>query len=264
MHARSLVRRFIPFEVRLRLTVARRRWRERRVAFAARRASPGDFTVEVCAYGRRFMDYAGQETLAAAKRQNQRVLAAQLHGVVIHPGETFSVWRLAARPRARDGYAEAAALKDGVLTAETGGAICLLSTVLYNLALLSGMHIVERHCHSVDSYGDRRYFELGRDAAIEYGYLDLQFKNRHSAALMICFDIDDAGVFGSVRGPSPLPCRVEFDISAPEPVADEAGFRRDGMHRFRVRTQRLLHWPNGREAREDLGFSTYRIPPGGR
>ncbi len=47
------------------------------------------------------------------------------------------------------------------------------------------MKIVERHCHSVDSYGDARYFELGRDAAVEYAYLDLRFRNDFPQPLLI-------------------------------------------------------------------------------
>ena len=60
---------------------------------------------------------------------------------VSRPGETFSVWRLAPRPTAARGYAVAAALKDRRLTSDVGGAICLLSTVLYNAGILTGLEV---------------------------------------------------------------------------------------------------------------------------
>src|SRR5690348_16220248 len=101
--------------------------------FAAARSSSLGFPNVVCRYERPFIDYPGQEQLGAAKRQNQRLLAGELDGLVIRPGEVFSVWRTAKRPTAQRGYARAAALKDGVLTTDVGGAICLLSTVLYNV-----------------------------------------------------------------------------------------------------------------------------------
>ena len=47
----------------------------------------------------------------------------------------------------------------------------------FNAGLLAGLEIVERSEHSVDTYSDQRYFELGRDTTIEYGYLDLRFRN---------------------------------------------------------------------------------------
>ena len=123
--------------------------------------------------------YPGQEHLAEGKRHNQRLMASALHGARVEPGEVLSLWRLSGRPSARRGYLEGSAIVDGRITAEAGGAVCLLSTVLYNAGLLAALEIVERHAHSADIYGEARYFELGRDATIEYGVLDVRFRNPH-------------------------------------------------------------------------------------
>ncbi len=158
MTPRQLARRLLPYELRLRVRLVRRAWHDRRqhTIFAATHGDPEQFPHTVCSYERRFIDYPGQEAFALAKRRNQARLARDLHAIVINPGETFSVWRLAGRPTRRAGYLPAAALKAGVLTSETGGAVCLLSTVLYNVALLGALEITERYCHSVDTYGERR------------------------------------------------------------------------------------------------------------
>ncbi|MGE0598297.1 MAG: VanW family protein [Dehalococcoidia bacterium] len=223
--------------------------------FALAKSEDGTFSFEWARYERPFIDYPGQEQLGGAKRRNQVLLAEALHGTVIRPGECFSVWVLAGRPTMAKGYLEAAALRSGKLTTDIGGAVCLLSTVLYNVALLAGMEIRKRSCHSVDSYGEKRYFELGRDAAIEFGYTDLRFSNPHSVALRLNVLVESDRIQCSINGPELAPGPVGLDVSPPELLAE----RIDGWLRFRVRTVRVMG--GGRdEVIEDVGESIYRIP----
>ncbi len=207
-----MARRLVPAEARLKVVLLRRGVRDRRrgVCFASQRAPVDDFGFQWAEYSRPFLDYPGQEQLAGAKRQNKRVLAAALDGVVIDPGQVFSVWQLAGRPTSGLGYAPAAALKDGQLIRETGGAICLLSTVLYNVGLLAGLEVVERKCHSVDSYGAARYFELGRDAAIEFGYVDLRFRNSHPERLRLGVVVSEDEVTARLCAASAKPFTVDL------------------------------------------------------
>jgi vancomycin resistance protein VanW len=177
---KAIARQLLPYEARLRYKLWRRSVADRRagIAFAERRvAGLSSFENRICQYERPIIDYDGQTGYAAAKRHNLALLASQLDGVVLQPGEVFSVWRLAGRPSESGGYLKAAGLRNRKLISDVGGSTCLMSTVLYNVALLGAMEVTERHCHSVDVYGDGRYFELGRDASIEYGYLDLRFRN---------------------------------------------------------------------------------------
>src|SRR6185436_20314184 len=101
------------------------------------------------------------------------------------PDEVFSFNACVGRADASSGYDRAAVLKGGRLTQDAGGAICLVSTLLYGAALLSGMDVVERRCHSVDSYGPERYFELGRDAAVNFPYIDLRLRNVFDCPLLL-------------------------------------------------------------------------------
>ncbi len=274
MTVRQVLRRYVPYEARLQLRLARRRLADFRHQphFATNRGDRSGFPVEVCSYERRFIDYPGQESLGKAKRRNQAILANALNETVIAPGETFSVWNLAARPTAEAGYAHAAALKNGELTTDIGGAICLLSTVLYNVALLGGLRIVERHCHSVDSYGEQRYFELGRDAAIEYGYRDLRFVNQHRLPVCLEVTVDAARVRAGLRAPSSLGVEVRLEVSAPAyselppviwfdetlpPDAEVVGT--PAIPGLRVSTVRIVRAGDGSEVREDLG-ETVHIP----
>jgi hypothetical protein len=256
---RRAIRRTVPLAVRVQVAAYRRRVRDWRsgARFAHRREQAGTrYPFVLGEYRRVFIDYPGQEHLGAAKRRNQAILAGQLDGVVVRPGETFAVWSLAARPSKRQGYSAAAALKDGELIQEIGGAICLLSTVLYNAALLGGMVIVERWCHSVDSYGEARYFDLGRDAAIEYGYRDLRFRNPFDQPVLVSVRTDDGGVTASIYGTRPGGFQVEFEVmAATVPPRHPPGA-------FAVTTTRVTHQFDGRTGRENLGLSVYHPPAG--
>ena len=194
--------------------------------------------------------YPGQEHLAEGKRHNQRLMAAALHGARVEPGEVLSLWRLSGRPSARRGYLEGSAIVDGRITAEAGGAVCLLSTVLYNAGLLAALEIVERHAHSADIYGEARYFELGRDATIEYGVLDVRFRNPHPYPVLLDISSDDSEVAAVFRAPTPDLPGVAIEVQ-------QAAVLDEGL--LSARTLRHITPPGGAPRVEDLGWSRYRV-----
>lgn len=273
---RRAARALVPYEARLRVALARRAWRDRRdgTVFAGRKRAEVQAAFEHGVYELPFIDYPGQEGLAKAKRHNQQVLGEALDGVVLRPGETFSLWGLAGRPNAAAGYAEAAAIKSGRLTTDTGGATCLLSTVLYNAALLAGLEIVERWAHSVDTYGDSRYFELGRDCAIEYGYRDLRFRNGFSYAVAVHVDVSPERVRVAIGADEPRGFAVELAVSeaireaSPVRVVLDSGLQpgeeqviEPGYEGLCTRTVRTLTWPEGTRQEDDLGESRHHSTP---
>lgn len=273
---RRLARGILPYELRLRIAVARRAWRDRRAgtAFAVPGQQRSQPAFEHGAYELRFIDYPGQEGLARAKRHNQRLLGQALDGTIVRPGETFSLWRLAGRPTADAGYAPAAAIKGGRLTTDMGGSTCLLSTVTYNAALLAGMEIVERWAHSVDTYGDSRYFELGRDCSIEYGYRDLRFRNGFGYPVTVRVDVSDELVRVAISAGRPRDFSVELAVSEPIHEASPVRVVFDGRLRpgeerviepgyggLCTRTVRTLTWPDGTQHEDDLGESRHRSTP---
>lgn len=270
MQIRRAARRYLPFWLRLRFALIRRALRDRGVTFATTRAPAVGFPHLVCRYERPFIDYPGQEAVSVAKRANQRILASHLSGVVIATGEVFSVWELAPRPTTREGYREAAALKSGVLTTDVGGAICLLSTVLYNVGLLGAMRIVERHCHSRDNYGEARYFELGRDAAIEFGYRDLRFQNPHPFPVKLAIEVAERAVVAELFAPQPAGFEVQLSVGPPEILElpklvlenpevspGTEAILAPALPGLRVHTLRRVHFDDGRRQQDDLGWSVH-------
>ena len=243
------------------------------LSFARKKATADDFPNLICRYDRPFIDYPGQEQLGMAKRHNQRLLGGELHGVVIPSGDVFSIWRIARRPTAARGYARAAALKRGTLTTDVGGAVCLLSTVLYNVGLLGALEVMERHCHSVDSYGENRYFELGRDAAIEFPYLDLRFRNPHPFPVRLAVQIESDRVVAELRSPVPHTFSVElsverevvapprivtFDPYLPPGTLVHRGPGRPGLH---ITATRTVVFEDGSQRTQALPASFHRPSP---
>jgi VanW like protein len=250
---RRLLRRTLPIAARWRVRAARRRIADAvsGVRFCARSGDASDFAELIGTYTRPLICYPGQASRFAAKQHNIALALSRVDGIIVAPGETFSFWRCVGRPTLRAGFEAAAALKDGVLVEDVGGAICLSSTLLYNAGLLSGMAIDERWCHSVDSYGNARYFELGRDAAVEYPYRDLRLRNVWQVPLLLRASLIGDAVCAEVRSRDPLDLCVGIDVSTP---------RRDGPLMTVCATRTIAR--ENRRWTDELGVSRYQVSRG--
>ena len=99
--------------------------------------------------------------------------AATITGVLIRPGETFSLTQALGPVDAAHGFVEAGAIVDGQHTDAMGGGLSQVSTTTYNAAYLAGFEIVE---HTPHSQWFSRYPE-GREATIFTGQIDMKWKN---------------------------------------------------------------------------------------
>jgi vancomycin resistance protein YoaR len=82
--------------------------------------------------------------------------------------------------------------------------------LIFNLALESGCEILERHSHSIDAYGVRRYLPLGRDATVAWASKDLVFRNSTGVSIRICVRAEATRAVGSVEGAAPMPFAVSI------------------------------------------------------
>jgi hypothetical protein len=118
---------------------------------------------------------AAENQLVAGKVQNLRVAAAQLDGLVIDAGETFSFWKVVGAPRRSRGFVPGRELREGCMIATVGGGLCQLSNALHLAELEAGMEIVERHAHSKVVPGS--IAATGKDATVFWNYKDLRFRS---------------------------------------------------------------------------------------
>jgi len=115
------------------------------------------------------------------QRLNFVTAARALDGCVINPGQTFSFNnRVGARTGSR-GFVPAPSYVSGQSIASAGGGICLISSCLYQTALLSGLKIKERAAHTT-CVGS---VPPGLDATVWYGQADLKLTNPYKQSVQI-------------------------------------------------------------------------------
>ncbi|MBX7446481.1 VanW family protein [Mycolicibacterium sp. 3033] len=118
---------------------------------------------------------------ASDSGKNIRRAAEQIDGIVVGPGETFSL-NEATNPRnAAAGYVEAGIIRNGRPARGVGGGVSQLATTLFNAAYFAGMEDVEHHEHS---YYISRY-PAGREATVFGDVLDVKFRNDGPTSVQI-------------------------------------------------------------------------------
>ena len=122
--------------------------------------------------------------------------ASKINGVLVRPGETFSLTEALGPIDAAHGFVEAGAIVNGEHTDAWGGGLSQVSTTTYNAAYLAGFEDVEHHPHSE---WFSRYPE-GREATIFTGQLDMQWKNNTPYGALIQSWVDGGRVFVRVWG----------------------------------------------------------------
>lgn len=116
--------------------------------------------------------------------QNIVTAASQFHGILIAPGETFSMVENIGDISLDSGYAEAWIIYGDRTIKGIGGGVCQVSTTLFRTAFFGGFPIVERWPHSYRVY----YYELiqsgavnknlaGLDATVYAPVVDFKFTN---------------------------------------------------------------------------------------
>jgi vancomycin resistance protein YoaR len=116
--------------------------------------------------------------------QNIQTAAAQFHGLLIAPGETFSMASALGNISLENGYAEALIIYGDQTIQGVGGGVCQVSTTLFRTAFFAGFPIVERHAHAYrvgyyeqEAGGYRNPQWAGFDATVYVPIVDLKFTN---------------------------------------------------------------------------------------
>ena len=122
-----------------------------------------------------------------------------LNGLVIHPGQVFSYWKLIGNPRKSKGYLMGMVLDHGKFKSGRGGGLCQLSNLIFWMTLHSPLEVIERHRHSYDVFPDvNRTQPFGSGATCVYNYRDLQIKNNTQESFQFKFEIKDKHLFGEI------------------------------------------------------------------
>ena len=131
---------------------------------------------------------------------NLRLAVPSLHGLLVRPGETLSIWRRVGRPSTERGYLDGVQLSQGRVTVGVGGGLCQLANLIHWMALHSPLELVERHHHSFDPFPDAgRVLPFGSGASLFYNYVDLRFRNPTAQTLQLLVWLDETHLCGELR-----------------------------------------------------------------
>jgi len=119
-----------------------------------------------------------------------------INNTLVWPGEVFS-FNEATGPRTPErGYLPAPIILNGGFDVGYGGGVCQVSSTVYNAALLAKLPIIERHAHTKPVH----YVPEGKDATVNYGYLDMKFMNNRDGPLIIKTTLQNGRIHVEFRG----------------------------------------------------------------
>ena len=179
-----------------------------------------------------------------ASNYNMELAIKSASGTIVKPGETFSFNKMTGdTTNGALGYIPSTAIVKGEYVQSYGGGICQASTTLYLCALRADMEPVERWAHAYPSvYADR-----GLDATVDYGNLDMKFKNTKDYPIYIAtyvYDYDYDGLdelLVEMYGP----LSTEYDEIVPVGWISWAGY--DGYYGKGAK----VYFKNGKEIKRE-------------
>ena len=120
---------------------------------------------------------------SSERAQNIETASSKFLGLLVAPGEVFSMGNALGDISLDNGYTEALIIYGNQTIKGVGGGVCQVSTTLFRAALNAGFPILERHAHAYRV----SYYELtangrdpklaGEDATVYFPLVDLKFKN---------------------------------------------------------------------------------------
>lgn len=112
---------------------------------------------------------------------NIHLIADKVNGVIVKPGELFSLNQAVGQRTVEDGYLEDGTIIGGEITDTVGGGVSQFATTFYNAVFWGGYQDVRHKPHSF--YFSR--YPLGIEATISWPLPDLEFRNNSDHAILI-------------------------------------------------------------------------------
>ncbi|HNO95260.1 MAG TPA: VanW family protein, partial [Anaerolineales bacterium] len=98
-----------------------------------------------------------------ARIQNIVTAAAQYDGLLVAPGEVFSMGSVLGDVSLENGYAEALIIYGGRTIKGVGGGVCQVSTTLFRTVFFAGYPVVERYSHAYRV----PYYEMDQSGSVD-------------------------------------------------------------------------------------------------
>ena len=182
------------------------------------------------------------------KAVNLKIAGEKIDGVVIKPGEVFSLWNLVGITSKRKGYLEGLTVGDSKLGKGRGGGLCQLGNLIHYLVLHTDLEVIEKHHHSDALFPDeRRRVPFGTGTSIAYKILDYKFKNTSNCAIQLRIWQDDTMIYGEIRGMEPIDYKYKL-VEEDHHFAKENGIFYRNSKVYRIKTNK----ETGEEIKKEL------------
>ena len=136
------------------------------------------------------------------RNYNVAKLSSMICGVIIQPGETWSINEYVGNRTYAGGWKPAAGISAGAFETQPGGGVCQVSSTTYNAALRAGLEVPVSSRHSIVS----DYVPIGLDATISSPRPDLQLMNPYDMPIYVVSYVNgsDKSVTVEIYGSLPV------------------------------------------------------------
>lgn len=182
------------------------------------------------------------------KAKNLEIAGKKIDGIIIQPGEVFSLWNLVGKTSKRKGYLEGLTVSDSSLGKGRGGGLCQLGNLIHYLVLHTDLEVIEKHHHSDALFPDeKRRVPFGTGTSIAYKRLDYKFKNTSNCPVQLRIWQDDTMIYGELRGTEPINYKYRL-VEEDHHFAMENGIFYRNSKVYRIKTDKAT----GKDIKKEL------------
>lgn len=143
--------------------------------------------------------------------------AGLVNGVLLKPGETFSMNKVLGPRTLALGWQAGGAIDGGKVVQRMGGGISQTTTTTFNAIFFAGLQDVYHKPHSL--YFSR--YPMGREATLDYVSVDMKFKNNTDYGVLMQAYTNNPKVGGQGTVTVKVWSTKVFDVKASEPVQSQ-------------------------------------------
>ena len=161
------------------------------------------------------------------KAVNIELAGSKMNGIIIHPGEVFSFWRIVGKTSKRKGYKEGRIIEKNKLIAGIGGGLCNLGNTIHLLILHSPLEVTEFHKHSdalAPDEGKRVPFSAG--TSVCYNHIDYRFKNTTDQDVQLLVWCEGETLHAELRSEKDFPWSYKL-------IEEDHHFKKEGKKFYR-------------------------------
>lgn len=197
----------------------------------------------------------------SARTHNIQVGLSRINGMVVQPGQQFSLLSALGPIDASGGYVQAPTISGGVEKLGNGGGLSQVSTTLYNATFFAGL---KEDAHKAHSFWISRY-PMGREATLTVPMTDNKWTNDSGAPLLIQAGIEGASVvirlYGTPAFTVASTTSQPFDVIPPKTryISTPGCIAQPPVNGFKVTVTRVVKDKSGKVVKNESLTTQYGV-----